>query len=38
MLAGTAVYVGGFDCNFFPARDTAWVYRASVRTVLGGAQ
>jgi len=33
--AGRYVYFGGFDCNFFPARDTAWVFRASIDTVLG---
>lgn len=32
---GSSVYFGGFDCNFFPALDTAWVFRASVKTVLG---
>jgi hypothetical protein len=33
---GRQVYFGGFDCNFFPALDTAWVFRAPVSTVLGG--
>lgn len=33
--AGRYVYAGGFDCNFFPALDTAWIYRAPVETVLG---
>ncbi len=33
--AGRYVYFGGFDCNFFPARDTAWIFRASIDTVLG---
>jgi hypothetical protein len=28
------VYAGGFDCNFFPALDTAWVFRAALETVL----
>ncbi len=28
------VYFGGFDANFFPALDTAWIFRASVKTVL----
>jgi hypothetical protein len=32
--AGGAVYVGGFDANFFPALDTAWVFRAPLATVL----
>jgi len=32
--AGGQVYSGGFDANFFPALDTAWVYRASIETVL----
>jgi len=33
--AGRYVYFGGFDANFFPALDTAWIFRASVETVLG---
>ncbi len=32
---GRWVYFGGFDCNFFPALDTAWVFRAPLETVLG---
>jgi len=32
---GRYVYVAGFDANFFPALDTAWVFRAPVDTVLG---
>ena len=32
--AGKVIYFGGFDCNFFPARDTAWVFRASIEVVL----
>ncbi len=32
--AGGWVYFGGFDANFFPASDTAWIFRASVKTVL----
>jgi len=32
--AGGHVYFAGFDANFFPALDTAWVFRASVATVL----
>lgn len=32
--AGRQVYIGGFDCNFFPALDTAWVFRASTATLL----
>ncbi len=28
------VYFGGFDANFFPALDTAWIFRAPVKTVL----
>ena len=31
---GRWVYFGGFDANFFPALDTAWIFRASVATVL----
>jgi hypothetical protein len=33
--AGKVVYFGGFDCNFFPARDTAWVFRAPLETGWG---
>lgn len=33
---GQFVYLGGFDCNFFPALDTAWIFRAPLETVLGG--
>jgi len=36
--AGRVVYVGGFDCNFFPARDSAWVFRAPVETVLANGE
>jgi len=32
--AGGHVYAGGFDCNFFPARDTAWIFCAPVEKVL----
>ncbi len=32
--AGRYVYIGGFDCNFFPALDTAWIFRAPIATVL----
>ena len=32
--AGQYVYIGGFDCNFFPALDTAWIFRAPVATAL----
>jgi len=28
------VYFAGFDCNFFPALDTAWIFRAPMETVL----
>ena len=28
------LYVGGFDANFFPARDTAWIFRAPLQTAL----
>ncbi len=31
---GGQVYFAGFDANFFPALDTAWVFRASIETVL----
>jgi hypothetical protein len=34
--AGRYVYCGGFDANFFPALDTAWIFRASLETLLGG--
>ena len=33
--AGGQVYFAGFDANFFPALDTAWIFSASVKTVLG---
>jgi len=33
---GGAIYTGGFDANFFPALDTAWIFRAPVGTVIGG--
>jgi len=29
------VYFGGFDDNFFPALNTAWIFRAPIETVLG---
>ncbi|MHC4693085.1 MAG: hypothetical protein ACYS67_10120 [Planctomycetota bacterium] len=32
--AGRYVYFAGFDANFFPALDTAWIFRASIETVL----
>jgi hypothetical protein len=32
--AGGHVYFAGFDANFFPALDTAWIFRASIETVL----
>ena len=32
--AGGYVYFAGFDCNFFPALDTAWVFRAAIEAVL----
>jgi len=35
--AGRQIYFGGFDANFFPALDTAWVFRASIKTVLHAA-
>jgi len=35
--AGKYVYCGGFDANFFPALDTAWIYRAPIKTVLSSA-
>jgi hypothetical protein len=31
--AGRYVYIGGFDCNFFPALDTAWIFRAPITAV-----
>lgn len=33
--AGAYVYAGGFDANFFPAANTAWIFRASIHTILG---
>jgi hypothetical protein len=35
--AGGWVYFGGFDANYFPAHDTAWIFRASIKTVLRAA-
>jgi hypothetical protein len=32
--AGSALYVGGYDADHFPASDTAWIFRASLDTVL----
>ena len=32
--AGRVLYFGGYDCNFFRSPDTAWIFRASVATVL----
>ena len=32
--AGRYIYIGGFDCNFFPALDTAWIFRAPIKKVL----
>ena len=32
--AGRYVYFAGFDCNFFPALDTAWAFRTPMETVL----
>ena len=32
--AARHVYIGGFDCNFLPALDTAWIFRAPIATVL----
>ncbi|NIP24722.1 MAG: hypothetical protein GWN55_04845 [Phycisphaerae bacterium] len=31
---GRYVYFAGFDANFFPALDTAWIFRAPIETVL----
>ena len=31
---GKYIYFGGFDANFFPASDTAWIFGAPVETVL----
>ncbi|HEY3322636.1 MAG TPA: hypothetical protein VGP72_19430 [Planctomycetota bacterium] len=35
---GKWVYFGGFDCNFVPALDTAWIFRAPIDVVLGAGQ
>ncbi|MHC4654347.1 MAG: hypothetical protein ACYS91_04920 [Planctomycetota bacterium] len=32
--AGRHIYFAGFDANFFPALDTAWIFRAAIETVL----
>jgi choline-sulfatase len=31
---GEHVYFGGYDANFLPAVDTAWIFRASLKTAL----
>ncbi len=32
--AGEAIYCGGYDASNYPARDTAWIFCASVESVL----
>jgi len=32
---GSALYVAGYDADWFPSSDTAWIYRASLATALG---
>jgi hypothetical protein len=29
------VYFGGYDCNFFPSSDTAWVYSTGLANLVG---
>ena len=31
---GDRLYFGGFDTSNFPTTDTAWIFRAAVKTVL----
>jgi hypothetical protein len=33
--AGRVVYFGGYDCNFVPSPDTAWIFRTSLANALG---
>lgn len=32
---GKAIYFGGYDANFIPAHNTAWIFRADLATALG---
>jgi hypothetical protein len=32
---GRVVYFGGYDCNYMPAPDTAWIFRTSLANALG---
>ena len=31
---GNHIYFGGYDSNFLPAEDTAWIFRTSLKTAL----
>jgi hypothetical protein len=28
------IYFGGYDCNYFPSKDTAWVFSTSIKNAL----
>jgi hypothetical protein len=32
---GNAVYFGGYDANFKPAHNTAWIFRGDLTAVFG---
>ena len=32
---GRVIYFGGYDCNFTPSPDTAWIFRTSLANALG---
>jgi hypothetical protein len=34
---GQALYLGGYDANFMPAHNTAWLYRVGLQTALSSA-
>ena len=31
---GQVIYFGGYDCNFKPSSDTAWIFRTSLANAL----
>ena len=35
---GEVVYFGGYDCNFSPCSDTAWIFRTSLVNALRGSE
>ncbi|MCX7012949.1 MAG: hypothetical protein NTW86_10400 [Candidatus Sumerlaeota bacterium] len=34
--AGKVLYLGGYDANFIPAHNTAWIFRADLDAIVGG--